>query len=138
VLGKDEASRLPSDGCNFHSPSFQVLMALVTVSTGPFMHFHKQQSLKLLAHEAAPAGRHFLATWLLAERLVLVLQGCCLLEVFCLFVCLFVSDVVSLNSPGCPGTYSVDQAGCGLTEIRLPPPPKYWDQRCAPPLPGSA
>ena len=27
----------------------------------------------------------------------------------------------------CPGTHSVDQAGLELTEIRLPPPPEYWD-----------
>jgi hypothetical protein len=31
----------------------------------------------------------------------------------CLFVCLFV-DRVSLCSPGCPGTHSVDQAGLRL------------------------
>jgi hypothetical protein len=36
-----------------------------------------------------------------------------------LFVCLFVSrDRVSLYSPGCPGTHSVDQAGF---ELRNPP-----------------
>jgi hypothetical protein len=35
----------------------------------------------------------------------------------CLFVCLFCfvfRDRVSLCSPGCPGTYSVDQAGLKL------------------------
>jgi hypothetical protein len=38
----------------------------------------------------------------------------------CLFVCLFVCfwDRVSLCSPGCPGTHSVDQAGL---ELRNPP-----------------
>jgi hypothetical protein len=39
----------------------------------------------------------------------------------CLFVCLFVfgfRDRVSLCIPGCPGTYSVDQAGL---ELRNPP-----------------
>jgi hypothetical protein len=36
---------------------------------------------------------------------------------FCLFVCLF-QDRVSLCSPGCPGTHSVDQAGL---ELRNPP-----------------
>ena len=35
------------------------------------------------------------------------------------FVCLFFRDRVSLYSPGCPGTHSVDQAG-GL-ELRNPP-----------------
>ena len=35
----------------------------------------------------------------------------------CLFVCLF-QDRVSLCSPGCPGTHSVNQAGL---EIRNPP-----------------
>jgi hypothetical protein len=43
----------------------------------------------------------------------------------CLFVCLF-PDRVSLYSPGCPGTHSVDQAGLEL-EIHLPLPPKCWD-----------
>jgi hypothetical protein len=44
---------------------------------------------------------------------------------FCLFICLFVClvgcffrDQVSLCSPGCPGTHSVDQAGL---ELRNPP-----------------
>jgi hypothetical protein len=32
-------------------------------------------------------------------------------------------DTVSLCSPGCPGTHSVDQAGLELTEIHLPLPP---------------
>jgi hypothetical protein len=33
-------------------------------------------------------------------------------------------DRVSLCSPGCPGTHSVDQAGLELTEIHLPLPPE--------------
>jgi hypothetical protein len=36
---------------------------------------------------------------------------------FCLFVCFF-RDRISLCSPGCPGTHSVDQAGL---ELRNPP-----------------
>jgi hypothetical protein len=36
---------------------------------------------------------------------------------FC-FVCLFFRDRISLCSPGCPGTHSVDQAGL---ELRNPP-----------------
>jgi len=32
----------------------------------------------------------------------------------------FFSDRVSLSSPGCPGTHSVDQADLELTEILLP------------------
>jgi hypothetical protein len=44
------------------------------------------------------------------------------------FVLLFFSpEMVSLCSPGCPGTCSVDQAGFRLTEIHLPLPPKCWD-----------
>jgi hypothetical protein len=41
------------------------------------------------------------------------------LFVFCfLFVCLFVlQDSVSLCSPGCPGTHSVDQAGLELRDL---------------------
>ena len=31
----------------------------------------------------------------------------------------FMFDRVSLNSPGCPGTHYVDQAGLELTEVRL-------------------
>ena len=34
----------------------------------------------------------------------------------CLFVCLFVRARVSLCSPGCPGTISVDQAGLKLRD----------------------
>jgi hypothetical protein len=37
---------------------------------------------------------------------------------FCLFVCLFFRDRVSVYSPGCPGTHFVDQAGLEL--INLP------------------
>jgi hypothetical protein len=39
-----------------------------------------------------------------------------LFVLFCLFVCF--QDRVSLSSLGCPGTYSVDQAGL---ELRDPP-----------------
>jgi hypothetical protein len=38
--------------------------------------------------------------------------------VFCLFVCFVFQDRISLCSPGCPGTHSVDQAGL---ELRNPP-----------------
>jgi hypothetical protein len=34
---------------------------------------------------------------------------------------------ISLRSPNCPGTHSVDQAGLELTEIHLPLPSKCWD-----------
>jgi hypothetical protein len=37
---------------------------------------------------------------------------------FCLFVCLFFRDRVSLCSSGCPGTHFIDQAGL---ELRNPP-----------------
>jgi hypothetical protein len=57
--------------------------------------------------------------------------------VFFLFVCLFVfvffHDRVSLCSPGCPGTHSVDQAGLKLRDVS-DLPPKCWDQRRASPL----
>jgi hypothetical protein len=43
----------------------------------------------------------------------------------CLFVCLFVFlvflDRVSLCSPGCPGTHSVDQAGLELRNLPASP-----------------
>jgi hypothetical protein len=42
----------------------------------------------------------------------------CFFVVFCLFLFLFFWDRVSLCSPGCPGTHSVDQAGL---ELRTPP-----------------
>ena len=42
---------------------------------------------------------------------------------FLVFVFIFLHDRVSLCSPGCPETCSVDQAGLELTEIRLPLPP---------------
>jgi len=34
---------------------------------------------------------------------------------------------VSLDSPDCPETRSVDQAALELTEIRLTLPPEFWD-----------
>jgi hypothetical protein len=36
-------------------------------------------------------------------------------------------DIVSLGSPGCPGTHSIDQGGLKLTDICLPLLPKCWD-----------
>jgi hypothetical protein len=54
----------------------------------------------------------------------------------CLFVCLFVlRQGVSLYSPGCPGTQSVDQAGL---ELRNPPASasQVLDKRRVPPPPG--
>jgi hypothetical protein len=43
---------------------------------------------------------------------------CLQAKVLRLFVCLFFRDRVSLCSPGCPGTHSVDQA---VLELRNPP-----------------
>jgi hypothetical protein len=41
-----------------------------------------------------------------------------LMKEICLFVCLFVfRDRLSLYSPGCPGTHSVDQAGLELRNL---------------------
>jgi hypothetical protein len=46
-------------------------------------------------------------------------NGIMLRNLMTLFICLFVfRDRVSLCSPGCPGTHSVDQAGL---ELRNPP-----------------
>ena len=42
---------------------------------------------------------------------------CFICFVFCLFVCLFFRDRVSLCSPGCPETHSVDQAGLELRNL---------------------
>lgn len=44
---------------------------------------------------------------------------------FVSFVLFCFLDRVSLYSPGCPGTYSIDQAGLQPTE--LPLPPEQWD-----------
>ena len=52
------------------------------------------------------------------------------------YVILAFQDRVSLCSLGCPGTYSVHQAGLELLEIHLPLPPECWHQRRAPPPPG--
>ena len=43
------------------------------------------------------------------------------------FVLFCFQDRVSLCSPKCPGTHSVDQAGLELTEIHLPLPSKCWN-----------
>lgn len=46
-------------------------------------------------------------------------------------------DRISLcNSPDSLGTHSVDLASTELTDIHLPPPPKCWNWRHAPPLPA--
>jgi hypothetical protein len=45
-------------------------------------------------------------------------------------------DRVSLCSPGCSGTHSVDQTALELTEICLSLPPSCWDQRRAPLCPA--
>jgi hypothetical protein len=37
-------------------------------------------------------------------------------------------EKVSLNSPGCPRTHFVDQAGFELTENSLPLPPSAWHE----------
>jgi hypothetical protein len=42
-----------------------------------------------------------------------------------LFVCFVFQDRVSLCSPGCPGTHSVDQAGLELRN--LPASASLWD-----------
>lgn len=52
------------------------------------------------------------------------------------FSFLFSFDRVSLQSPGCPGTYYVVQAGLELTEICRSLPPEGWDQRHAPGCPA--
>jgi hypothetical protein len=51
------------------------------------------------------------------------------------FICLFAFYILLKfglffsrhGNPGCPGTFSVDQAGPKLTEICLPLPPECWD-----------
>jgi hypothetical protein len=52
---------------------------------------------------------------------------------FCLFVCffgffcfVFFRDRVSLYSPGCPGTHSVDLTLASDSEICLSLPPEFW------------
>ncbi|EDL11290.1 mCG1036081, partial [Mus musculus] len=44
-------------------------------------------------------------------------------------------DRVSLWSPGCPGTHSIDQVGLELTKICLPQHPDCCNQRHVPPPP---
>jgi hypothetical protein len=53
----------------------------------------------------------------LAKKVLFCCCCCCSLHFFLSFVFVFV-DRVSLYSPGCPGTHSVDQAGL---ELRNPP-----------------
>jgi hypothetical protein len=45
---------------------------------------------------------------------------------FCFVLFCFVWARVSLCSPGCPGTQSVDQTGLELSNL-LPLPPECWD-----------
>ena len=48
---------------------------------------------------------------------------------FFFFFFFFFLDKVYLCSPGCPESFSLDQAGLEFMEIRLPLPlpPKFWD-----------
>jgi hypothetical protein len=68
----------------------------------------------------------------LAERRMLILSS-----LVCLFVCLFFPARVSLCSPGCPGTHSVDQAGL---ELRIPPAsaPQVLGSKACVTMPDSA
>jgi hypothetical protein len=56
----------------------------------------------------------------------------CVLKQYIFFFFCFFLDRVSLCSPGCPGTHSVDQAG-----LELRNPPASASQVPAPPLPGT-
>ena len=71
-----------------------------------------------------------LVNWAFLDNLLLLL----LFWVFVGFVlfcfvlfCFVFPDRISLCSPGCPETHSVDQAGLELTEIHMPLPLKCWD-----------
>lgn len=59
----------------------------------------------------------------------LVLKGLEIVSFFFFVVVVggFFLDRVSLHRSGCPGIYSVDQAGLKLTQIHLPLPPRCWD-----------
>uniref|UniRef100_A0A8C8W738 SKP1 component POZ domain-containing protein n=1 Tax=Peromyscus maniculatus bairdii TaxID=230844 RepID=A0A8C8W738_PERMB len=48
-------------------------------------------------------------------------------EIFEVDVEIAEQSVSLFNSPGCPGTPFVDQAGLELSEICLPLSPKCWD-----------
>jgi hypothetical protein len=69
---------------------------------------------------ALPSGiQTFLDPWFHSCRVFTTLYLWVLTNVtLILFFCLVFRDRVSLYSPGCPGTHSVDQAGLGL---RNPP-----------------
>jgi hypothetical protein len=58
-----------------------------------------------------------------------------ILPFFCLFVFVF-PDRVSLYSPGCPGTHSVDQAGLGLRNLPASASQVLGLKASPPPLPG--
>ena len=54
---------------------------------------------------------------------------------FLLFCFVMFSRQGSLcNSPGCPGSHSVDQTDLKLIEIHLPLAPEFWNYRHAPSL----
>jgi hypothetical protein len=57
------------------------------------------------------------------------------LFLYILLVCSVFQDRVSLYSPGCPGTCSVDQAGL---ELRDPLASASWDERWAPLQPSAS
>jgi hypothetical protein len=86
-----------------------------------------------------PCGCWELNSGPLKEQLVLLttepsLQPEWLLSffLFVLFVCLFVfRDMVSLYSPGCPGTHFVDQAGLELRNLPVSASPVLGLKACA-------
>lgn len=66
--------------------------------------------------------------------LFLVFGALLLFVCFCLLVCFWFWDRVSLWRPGYPRTHSIDQAG--LETHRDIPALSSWNQRCVPPPPG--
>jgi hypothetical protein len=84
---------------------------------------NKAQSVK------ATALRVWAAIQMRGGRREFVKEGTVLPIAFLLFAFVF-RDRVSLCSPGCPGTHSVDQAGLepSLSQLaHLPQFPKCWD-----------
>jgi hypothetical protein len=92
------------------------------------------------AHQHGPRGKALVAKGLLIQMDSHTEQGTCItwgagvsLDLFLdnFFFFLVFQDRVSLCSPGCPGTHSVDQAGLELRDL-----PASASQVRTPPLPG--
>ena len=112
--------------CSFANISCVWRDACIFKSCAPLSHTlkHLQSSIKLFL--GGPWFNYITRLYFFLIYQSFELCDACISDGLFYFEGLF-WDRVSLYNLGCPGTYSIDQAGLKLKEIHLPPPPKCWD-----------